>query len=80
MQLTDANYFSKEANKEYCSVSQLKRFIGSAGEFGCEARAMAEINGEIEPAEPSKSMILGSYVDCLLLEPEKQEKFEAEHK
>ena len=79
MDLTAGNYFSKEAAKEYCSVSQLKQFIGSGGKFGCEARAMAEINGEIEPAEPTKAMLLGSYVDCLLLEPQKKEEFERNH-
>ena len=79
MKLTADNYFGKEAAKEYCSVSQLKRFIGSAGRFGCEAQALAEINGEIEPPEPSKAMLLGSYVDCLLLEPEKKEQFEKNH-
>lgn len=79
MDLTADNYFSKEAAKEYCSVSQLKQFIGSGGKLGCEARAMAEINGEIEPAEPTKAMLLGSYVDCLLLEPQKKEAFEQNH-
>lgn len=79
MKLTADNYFSKEAAKEYCSVSQLKRFIGSAGRLGCEVQALAEINGEIEPPEPSKAMLLGSYVDCLLLEPEKKEEFENKH-
>ena len=79
MKLTADNYFSNESAKEYCSVSQLKRFIGSGGRFGCEVQALAEINGEIDPPEPSKAMLLGSYVDCLLLEPEKKEQFEKNH-
>ena len=79
MELTADNYFSKDAAKEYCSVSQLKRFIGSGGRFGCEKQALAEINGEIEPPEPTKAMLLGSYVDCLLLEPEKKDAFIAAH-
>lgn len=79
MELTSENYFGKEAAKKYCSVSQLKRFIGSGGRFGCEAQAMAEINGDIEPPEPSKAMLLGSYVDCLLLEPDKKDAFIAKH-
>lgn len=79
MELTSDNYFSLESSKGYCSVSQLKRFIGSAGHFGCEAQALAEINGEIEPPEPSKAMLLGSYVDCLLLEPDKKDAFIAKH-
>ena len=79
MKLTGDNYFSIEAGKEYCSVSQLKRFIGSAGHWGCEKQALAEINGEVEPPEPSKAMLLGSYVDCLLLEPNKKDAFIAKH-
>ena len=79
MKLTADNYFSNDAAKRYCSVSQLKRFIGSGGRIGCEAQALAEINGEIEPPEPSKAMLLGSYVDCLLLEPKKKEQFEKNH-
>ena len=46
MQLTNENYFSREASNEYMSVSQYKSFIGSMGIKGCEAMAMAEINGE----------------------------------
>ena len=79
MKLTADNYFSKEAGKDFCSVSQLKRFIGSGGRFGCEKQALAEIKGEIEPPEPSKAMLLGSYVDCLLLEPRKKDAFIAAH-
>lgn len=79
MKLTADNYFGQEAAKEYCSVSQLKRFIGSGGNFGCERQALAEINGEIAPPEPSKAMLLGSYVDCALLEPEKKDEFLAKH-
>ena len=48
MQLTNENYFSREASNEYMSVSQYKSFIGSMGIKGCEAMAMAEINGEWE--------------------------------
>lgn len=79
MELTSNNYFSTEAAKEYCSVSQLKRFIGSGGQWGCEERALAEINGEIPQPEPSQAMLLGSYVDCMLLEPKKQKEFEQNH-
>ena len=78
MKLTSSNYFSKDANMAYCSVSQLKRFIGSNGQVGCEKRALAELNGEID-RKPSNAMLLGSYVDCMLLEPKKQAQFEAAH-
>lgn len=76
MELTEKNYFSPEADKEYCSVSQLKKFLK------CEAKAMAILNGEYkEEYAPTtqKAFLLGSYVDCMLLEPEKQKDFEAEH-
>jgi hypothetical protein len=79
LKLTSENYFGLDAAKAYCSVSQLKRFIGSGGKVGCEVQALAEINGEIDPPEPSKAMLLGSYVDCLLLEPEKKDTFTANH-
>lgn len=79
MRLTSKNYFSVEAGKAYCSVSQLKRFIGCAGRVGCEKQALAEINGELEPSAPSKAMLLGSYVDCLLLERRKVKAFTESH-
>ena len=79
MKLTAENYFSQQAAKEYCSVSQLKRFIGSAGKVGCEKQALAEIKGEVEPQATSKAMLLGSYVDCLLLEPKRITEFTTSH-
>ena len=45
MILTNENYFSKEADMEYLSVSQYKNFIGSLGKIACEAEAMALLNG-----------------------------------
>lgn len=54
--LTNENYYSKDANKEFFSVSQVKDFLK------CEAYAMAKINGEwVEP--PTTPMLIGSYVD-----------------
>lgn len=48
MQLNKSNYYSAEANRHYMSVSQFKSFLPSYG--GCEAQAMAKINGEyVEP-------------------------------
>lgn len=72
MTLTSKTYFSKEADTEYCSVSQLKRFMT------CEKLALAELNREME-RKTSNAMVLGSYVDCLLLEPQKEEEFVADH-
>ncbi len=54
--LTKDNYYSKEANQAYFSVSQVKDFLK------CEAYAVAKIGGEwSEP--PSTAMLMGSYVD-----------------
>lgn len=63
MILTAENYFSPEADREYLSVSQYKKFVGSLGRLGCEAEAMASLLGEW--SEPkSTSLMVGSYVDA----------------
>lgn len=64
MLLNDDNYYSLEANKEYCSASQLKQFIGCPMKPGCEARAMAEIRGEWKQ-EVTKALLQGSILDAL---------------
>lgn len=56
MILTDENYYSLEANREYWSVSQYKDFQK------CEAMAMATIRGEWKrPA--TTALLVGSYID-----------------
>lgn len=56
MKLTNKNYYSTKANKQYFSVSQVKDFLK------CEAYAMAKIHGDwVEP--PTTAMLIGSYVD-----------------
>lgn len=62
LQLNDDNYYSQEANREYMSVSLYKDFMGTYGYVGCEAQAMAKLRGEYSE-EPSKAMMIGSYVD-----------------
>lgn len=57
MKLTQDNYFSSEAMKEYWSVSQFKQFQK------CPAAAIAEMNGEYE-REKSTALLVGSYVDA----------------
>lgn len=59
MKLTSNNYYSRDANLAYFSVSQFKRFNE------CEAAALAELNGEYEP-ERGRALLLGSYVDEML--------------
>lgn len=65
MQLTDENYYSKEANQEYMSVSQYKAFAGTMGMSHCEYKAMEELEGRWE-SEPSTAMLVGSYVDAYM--------------
>lgn len=61
MMLTNENYFSEEASREYMGVSQFKAFDPGYG--GCEAAAMAEINGEWERPKTT-ALLVGSYVDA----------------
>lgn len=56
MKLTEQNYHSNEANKEYWSVSQFKAFQA------CPASAMAELTGEHEKPT-SEAFLQGGYVD-----------------
>lgn len=56
MILTAENYFSREANQSYMSVSQFKAFSK------CPAAAMAELNGEYV-REETTSLLVGAYVD-----------------
>jgi len=57
IQLTDDNYYSEEANKDYWSVSQFKAFCD------CEASALASVRGEYE-RELTDSLLFGSFVDA----------------
>lgn len=63
MILTNENYFSQEASREYLSVSQYKDFCGSLGKPACEAQAIAKLNGEWE-MEMTTPLLVGSYVDA----------------
>ena len=60
--LTDENYYTKEANERFLSVSLYKMFFGTLGQKGCEVQAMAYINGNYKK-EPTTAMLVGSYVD-----------------
>lgn len=55
--LTKENYYSIEANMTYMSASSFKDFMK------CEREALAKIVGETVE-EPSKAMLVGSYVDA----------------
>ena len=60
--LTADNYYSPEADKRFMSVHQYLDFVGHMGVYGCEARAIAKLNGEWEE-ETTDAMLVGSYVD-----------------
>lgn len=64
MKLTDSNYYSVEANKEYCSASQYKDFIGCPLIHGCEERALKTIEGKYVK-ETTKALLMGSILDAL---------------
>lgn len=60
--LTAENYYSEEADRRYMSVHQYLDFVGHMGVRGCEAKAMAKLNGEWKD-ETTTAMLVGSYVD-----------------
>lgn len=64
MKLTESNYYDIEANKEYCSASQYKDFIGCPLIPGCEERALKTISGEYKQ-ETTKALLMGSILDAL---------------
>lgn len=70
LKLTNENYYSPEANREYMSASQFKAFRK------CEAAAMAELRGEWGRKETT-SLLVGSYVDAFF--SGELEQFKAEH-
>lgn len=63
MHLTNENYYSVEADNYYVSSSQFKEFVGCYAFEGCEAGAMAKLNGEIQDEE-NDSLLIGGYVDA----------------
>lgn len=63
MKLTASNYFSQKANMAYMSSTQLKSLVGSMGRPACEEHALKVLKGEWQD-EPSKDMLIGSYVDA----------------
>ena len=66
--LTSSNYYSREMDIKYMSVSQFKNFEE------CEAKTMAVLNGEYEEP-PNAAMLVGSYVHAALESDEAFERF-----
>ena len=59
---TAENYYSKEANKEYMSVSQYKDFAGTYGKMACEFSAIEKLE-ERWAQKKTTPLLVGSYVD-----------------
>lgn len=64
MEVTQDNYYSNEVNKEYMSFHTWLSFHGCDGVVACEARAVAELNGDYEENEENQAFLIGSYVDA----------------
>lgn len=62
MELNQENYYSKEADMEYISVSQYKKTFGTYIDKGCESAMIAELKGEYKK-EPTTAMLVGSFID-----------------
>lgn len=65
-QITEANYHDPEIDKAYMSFHTWAAFHGTLGVPACEARAMAELNGEFSE-DTSDAFLLGGYVDAALV-------------
>ena len=66
-QITEANYYDAEINKAYMSFHTWASFHGTLGIPACEAKAMAELNGEFDEEEVSDAFLIGGYVDAALV-------------
>lgn len=72
MKLSQNNYFSRQADTEYFSSSQIKSFLD------CPARTMAELRGEYERPK-STALLVGSYVDAYFDGAKEFEAFKKQH-
>ena len=70
--LTTENYYSREADRAYMSVSQYFNFLS------CEAREVARLRGEWSP-EPTDALLVGQYVHTAFEGPEAQREFIGSH-
>lgn len=78
-QITEENYHDREIDKAYMSFHTWAAFHGTLGVPACEARAIAELNGEFEE-DTSDAFILGGYVDAALVGDEGElEQYKKDH-
>ncbi|MGX7200043.1 PD-(D/E)XK nuclease-like domain-containing protein [Enterococcus nangangensis] len=71
--LSSENYYGNEANWQYMSVSQYKRFLE------CPALAIAELNGWESKADKT-ALYVGNYVHSFFESSEVHEKFKEDNK
>lgn len=60
--LTQDNYYTREANEHYCSIHTYMDCMGNMGNYGCEERCLATLDGLYEK-ENTTALLVGSYVD-----------------
>ena len=78
-QITEENYHDREIDKAYMSFHTWAAFHGTLGVPTCEARAIAELNGEFEE-DTSDAFLLGGYVDAALVGDEGElEQYKKDH-
>lgn len=71
-QITEENYHDPEIDKAYMSFHTWAAFHGTLGVPACEARAIAELNGEFKEDKISDAFLIGGYVDAALVGDEKE--------
>lgn len=65
-EITDDNYYDTEINKKYMSFHTWLSLHGCDGIIACEAKAIAEMNGDYEDDNDDTAFMIGSYVDAAL--------------
>lgn len=79
-QITEENYHSAECDKAYMSFHTWASFHGTLGVPSCEARAIAELNGEFGEDKTSDAFLIGGYVDAALVGGEGElEQYKKDH-
>ncbi|WP_164683498.1 PD-(D/E)XK nuclease-like domain-containing protein [Streptococcus hyointestinalis] len=69
LDLLGKDYYSRESNQRYWSISQYKRFRE------CEARALAELRGDWTDTRDNTALIIGNYVHSYFESKEAHTKF-----
>ena len=73
MDLLGEDYYSVASARQYWSISQYKRFRE------CEARALAELEGEWEDQRDNTALLVGNMVHSYFESPEAHKKFMSEN-